>query len=260
MKITKKLTIIGIGHKSKTDNVDGATKISGNLYFNQGSSGSSVMGCYITGNIYIGYDKTSVNDILIRYCNTNYIYINNTTCLGTVVNQNYIRSSLFADNAAAEITNNVVYRIHKVNGGFIANNIITWSNSSNYALDEVSNSVITGNIILPLSYPGGSISSNSKLGNMGFCQISNDEEFIDMRNIDRDSVFVNYNSGKIDPSSDFHFKEAYKQYESQVGVYAGDGFKDEQTAPVPYIVAKRVDTETDASGKLNVKIRVKAGQ
>ncbi len=71
-------------------------------------------------------------------------------------------------------------------------------------------------------------------------------------------VFVNFNGGNADPSSDFHFKEAYNQYENQVGIYAGDGFSNNQLA-VPYIVAKRVDEQTDASGKLNVKIRVKAG-
>ena len=73
-------------------------------------------------------------------------------------------------------------------------------------------------------------------------------------------VFENYNGGAISPVSDFHFKGDYKQYENQVGVYAGGVDFDKQLAPVPYIVAKQVDTETDASGKLNVKIRVKAGQ
>ena len=67
VKITKKLTIIGIGHKSNNDNVDGITTISGNLYFIEGSSGSAVMGCYLTGGVYIGDGNISVNNILIRY-------------------------------------------------------------------------------------------------------------------------------------------------------------------------------------------------
>ena len=67
VKITKRLTIIGIGHNPNNDNVDGATTISGNLFFNEGSSSSAVMGCYITGNICIGHDNAAVNDILIRY-------------------------------------------------------------------------------------------------------------------------------------------------------------------------------------------------
>ena len=87
-----------------------------------------------------------------------------------------------------------------------------------------------------------------------------DANYINMIGVDPNIVFENYNNGKVDPSSDFHFKEAYKQYENQVGIYAGTGFNDQQLAPVPYIVNKKVDEQTDAQGKLNVKIRVKAGQ
>ena len=36
VKITKKLTIIGVGHKAKTDVVDGNTVINGNLFLNEG--------------------------------------------------------------------------------------------------------------------------------------------------------------------------------------------------------------------------------
>ena len=64
----------------------------------------------------------------------------------------------------------------------------------------------------------------------------------------------------ISPTSDFHFSDDYAQYEHIVGIYSGTGFNDNQLAPVPYIVAKDVKEQTDASGKLNVKIRVKAGQ
>ena len=42
VKITKKLTIIGIGHKSDNENADGSTIISGNLWFNENSSGSAL--------------------------------------------------------------------------------------------------------------------------------------------------------------------------------------------------------------------------
>jgi hypothetical protein len=45
IKITKKLTIIGISHTASSDNVDGRTAISGNLFFDEGSSGSALMGC-----------------------------------------------------------------------------------------------------------------------------------------------------------------------------------------------------------------------
>lgn len=76
---------------------------------------------------------------------------------------------------------------------------------------------------------------------------------------------VNWNDVFVKPSganstSDYHFKEAYKQYENQVGVYVGNQFNDTGLPPVPYIVAKQIPMETDATGKLNIKIRVNAGQ
>ena len=80
-------------------------------------------------------------------------------------------------------------------------------------------------------------------------------------NVNWNDVYVNYNNGAISPKSDFHFKDDYKQYENKVGIYAGDTpFNDNQIAPVPHIVAKHVDEHTDTTGKLNIKIRVKAGQ
>ena len=265
VKITKKLTIIGIGHYSKSGNVDGVTTISGNLWFNEGSSGSAVMGCYITGNVNIGDGGASVNDILIRYCNLNSVQVKNSTCQETVVNQNYIRSGLNATQAKVEITNNVIKYISNLDGGFISNNIITkgyLSGNYYYHLHNVYNSVITGNIFLKSESIGSSSTSynNSALGNMGWTTFSIDEKYINLKDINSSAPFVNYNSGTISPTSDFHFKEAYSQYENQVGIYAGTGFNDQQIAPVPYIVAKRVDEQTDASGKLNVKIRVKAGE
>ena len=86
------------------------------------------------------------------------------------------------------------------------------------------------------------------------------EEPINLQTDSWEDVFVKYNNGEATPASNYHFKEAYKQYENQVGIYAGTGFNDKQLAPVPYIVAKQIPEQTDAQGKLNIKIRVKAGQ
>ncbi|MDR1593492.1 MAG: hypothetical protein LBS43_03260 [Prevotellaceae bacterium] len=61
-KITKKLTIIGIGHKPNNDNADGNTVVSGNLFFEGGANNSAVMGLYLSGEV-------AVNNFLLRYCN-----------------------------------------------------------------------------------------------------------------------------------------------------------------------------------------------
>ena len=264
VKINKKLTIIGIGHKSNNDNVDGVTTINGNLFFNEGSSSSAVLGCYITGNVNIGDGGAAVSDVLIKYCNLNAVFVNSILCLGTIVNQNYIRGDSDFGNSNPQIKNNILRFVRNIDGGIISNNIFTSSIASvnyaqwgEYSISPSNSSYINNNIFFPYNtyYPYYMVfgSNNQIAENMV------KDNFGD-GSIDWNNVFVNYNGGAISPSSDFHFKEDYKQYENQVGIYAGDGFNDNQMAPVPYIVAKDVKEQTDASGKLNVKIRVKAGQ
>ena len=69
VRIKHRVSIIGLNHKTKSENADGMTSISGNLYFDEGSSGSVVMGCYISGNVMIGYDDKAVHNIFVRYFN-----------------------------------------------------------------------------------------------------------------------------------------------------------------------------------------------
>lgn len=266
VKITKKLTIIGIGHKSNNDNVDGVSTIGGNLFFNDGSSGSAVMGCYISGDIIIGEGDAHVKDLLIRYCSLYSICVKNNECTGIIIDQNYIRNTdywhyWFNDFGNSDVTlkNNIIYGIANVNGGKIAYNLIisnTASNTIYTSLNNVNNTSIIGNILrMERIHSGNNCQTNNNFvieGTWGDNPIT--------INAKAEELFVNINNWTISPASDFHFKEAYSQYESKVGVYADGVDFNKQLAPVPYIVAKHVDEQTDASGKLNIKIRVKAGQ
>lgn len=262
--ITKKLTIIGIGHYSKSGNVDGVTTISGNLYFNEGSSGSSVMGCYITNNVYIGYDGNRVDYILVKYCNLSGVLVNNSSCLGTVVNQSYIRNNSYFNGAGGDFVNCVAYGIREMTGGKIKNNILTRTGSGSTgdfaAICRCNSCSINNNVFTNSFESNSSFFSNNIVLYTSYYNISNDE-------IDLNHFFKGLGLGDIfekdfgvSPNSVFHFKDEYSQYEGEIGIYADDGFNDAQIAPVPYIVAKRVDEQTDASGKLNIKIRVKAGE
>ena len=249
--ITKKLTIVGIGHKIKTENVDGYTTISGNLFFNQGSDGSALMGVYLSGNVYIGNDA-KVDDVLVRYCNVNDVNVYNN-CLGTTIDQNYIRGAAYFNGCSGIFSHNITLFVRQLNDGFISNNIIT-SRSSYNALDACDRTSITNNIIIENRIHSGSNCLAS--GNM--CKGDWGDDCINIGDTNWNDVFQKY--GSISPSSNFHFSENYSEYESKVGIYAGGSDFDKQLAPVPYIIGKRVDTETDSSGKLNIKIRVKAGQ
>lgn len=269
--ITKKLTIFGIGHKGNTDNTDGITYISGSLYFYPGSDGSALMGCYVTNAVIIGsckrvgsgydYESTGdVNNILIRYNRMSYLSFGCKSS-GTVVNQNFVSESiaapyLYKDSHLASITNNVVGYINFINDSNISNNIAFAPNPYYGHLYHCLRSGRRNNIVmgtLATYNDGGYISDNMTTSEYGENCINVSGEDFDWTN-----VFVKYD--KSNPlNSDFHFKGDYTQYNGQVGIYAGDGFSDKQLAPVPYIVAKHVDEQTDAQGKLSIKVRVKAG-
>ncbi len=274
VKITKRLTIIGIGHKSNNDNVDGVTTISGNLWFNEGSSNSAIMGCYITGNVNIGEGGASVNNVMVKCCNLNSVQVANNTCNSVQIIQNYIRNNSRFNGASGNFKNNVLHSLHGVNGGNISNNIITsnavynqrWGTNGwlyDYSAIGADNSYIYGNILT--NWSTGRLYDTPQSGSN--CQVSNNmsnnnygDNYINISGTDWNDIFVNYNNGAINPRSNFHFKEAYAQYEGRVGVYADGVDFDKQIAPVPYIVAKRIDEQTDASGHLGIKVRVKAGE
>ena len=272
VKITKKVTIIGIGHYLNGEgNEDGYTRIEGNLWFNENSSSSAVMGCYITGDVNIGDGDATVNDVVIRYCNLNSVQVKNSTCYGTTVNQNYVRGDSKFGMSEVTITNNIICRISDIDSGVIKYNVDCCANAYNYGygnanshptLINVNNSFIAYNIFRHAKGNIGGGSGNST--NCNFLEVGtwgrswgDDPIIIDASISD---IFKNVNNWTVSPVSNFHFKDAYKEYENQVGIYAGLGFNDKQLAPVPYIIDKQVASETDASGKLNIKIRVKASE
>lgn len=198
-----------------------------------------------------------MNDIFVNRCNLSFLKIFNDKCSGIIVKQNYIRSWVNFGGATGTFTNNIVGYIDGLKGGVIRYNIFTKS-TGNYGQYSVVKdcfpSLIANNIFVATRTVNFSSDANVS-GNMG--KHETDELFISS---DWNDVFVNYNNATISPASDFHFKDEYKQYESQVGIYAGDGFDDSQLAPVPHIIHKDIDDKTDASGKLRVRIRVKASE
>lgn len=250
--IKTRVTIIGIGHKPDSNNADGNTVVHGNLCFCEGSSGSAVMGCYISGNVEVGCGGKTVNNVLVRYCNLYAVRVQNKTCTGTIVNQNYIRNRSYFTEAEVTFTNNIAYSISTVSGGKIMYNVFT--DDSNYSFYSIVGSTFSNNICYNGSY---NCSNNLRQYNMGRSIFGDD--FVKVS--DWTGVFVN-NAG-ITPSSDFHFTDAYSQY-SYIGPYSTEngstGFSDSAMPPVPYISYKSIPEQTDAEGNLKIKIRVKASE
>ena len=261
VKITKKLTIVGIGNKIDTENPDGYTTVSGNLFFDQGSDFSALMGVYVSGNVYIGNDGNEVDDVLIRHCNINQLSVNNNKCKGITINQNYFRSGALFGGSNATFSNNITTGIENLDNGFILNNIITGRAPNYYNAIAICDwTSITNNIIFNSNIHSGD--QCFAQGNMCVVDWSLDEKCINMGTVDWNNVFKYFNNGAISPASSFHFKadSEYTQYEGQVGIYSGDTpFEDNQLAPVPYIIFKDVPQKTNTEGQLRIRIRVKAG-
>ena len=272
-KINKRLTIMGVSHRGDTDNVDGATVIGGNLWFNEGSSGSAVLGCYIIGNVNIGEDGI-VNNVTVKLCNLDVVNVKNNNCTGTLINNCYIRGyACNFSNAAVTVKNNIMTAIHSMTGGIVKNNILTAEGgkigggmtSGNITFRNVHNTTICNNIILAtgeIEARGNNDYSGAR--NSGLITYKNmnkrawGEDAIDI-SAEWDEVFKKYNNGAISPVSNFHFKDEYKEYENQVGIYAGDSFSDDKSlAPIPRIISKKVADCTDESGKLQIIVKVKA--
>lgn len=259
VKISKKLTIVGVTHKANSDNVEGNTIISGNLNFVGGSDNSAVMGCYISGNVNIGHDDSEITGILIKYCNINSVQVKkmpdvlSSLVSGTKVNQCYVRGKSNFGFSTISFTNNVCGYLEYIKGGKIANNIFCYDTTALYCVSNVS---ITDNYFYrDVHYNGEGLTTS---GNMcwNFNWGDNPINAGLSKYAEWDQVFEKPLG--ITPASNFHFKEKYAEYEGKVGIYGGTGFSEGCMPPVPYVSVKEIDEQTDAAGNLKVTLRVKA--
>lgn len=235
--ISKRVTIMGIGHKADGDNADGNSIVSGNLNFASGSDGSAVMGVFLSGDVNIGTDD-DVKNILVRYCNVNSIVVKNDSCSGVVINQNYIRGNCYMGGTNAFVSNNILNGIENVNGGQINNNIFGGYVIYRATFNYIKNSIVKYNV-----HPWGWYNSENNLAQFN------------TENSNLASIFVSWNG--ISTDSDLHFLDTYEGDTNQ-GIYSGTGFSDDCLPPMPRIVSKNIAEQTDAQGKLKVQVIVKS--
>ncbi|MBR6180054.1 MAG: hypothetical protein IKR05_07940 [Prevotella sp.] len=266
-KIDKKLTIMGVSHRGDTDNVDGGTIISGNLNFIGGSSGSAVLGVYISGNINVGTSEEAVENFTVKYCNASYIFVSNSASSGMVVNQCYLRSGGDFGNTNVKIENNIINSLRNINGGVISNNIIFGFTRqqyfSDFALLWVSNSAITNNFLLY----NGHFGDNCYVSNNCYAKTAlwGDNPIILDEGVQWEDVFVKYDdNNRASINLDYRLKQGIDKSKfmgtdgKPIGIEGGSGFTKDALAPIPRIVSKKVDEQSDASGKLTIEVTVKA--
>ena len=265
-KINKRLTIMGVSHRGDTDNADGATIINGKLQFDRGSSGSAVIGAYISGNVEID----SVQNITIRKCNAYSIQVKNSGATGLVVNQCYLREDCRFGGCNAKIENNIVDMVYGVTGGIIRHNVFTgykrydgYTTSSIFAqIENINSSIIEDNFFLDWKSGANGINncviSRNCIGT-GSWGADTDPYVLDA-GVTWDDVFKSHKG--CTPSSDYSLKGSWGKGEatggSDIGIFGGSGFDPYALAPIPRIVSKKVDEQTDGTGRLHIEVTVKS--
>jgi hypothetical protein len=278
-KITKPLTIMGIGHRPDNDNADGSTTVSGNFFFNPGADNSALIGIYVTGNVNIGSSSMPigpVSNFLLRFCNVNNVLLPSSSsnlCLNVNINQNYVRdhiaggtTSASASNNPLIITNNIVGYVSYVNAGVIDHNVIRNGNTS-YYYNYVTNSQVKNNI----NFKNTSANwSNNSCTNTVF---SNNMVVATPDNLVSTFLFGDncYSSlledafeetvFNINPFSSYQLLETCVGKNAatdgtDIGIYGGTGFSDSALPPGPRIIFKKIGHQTDPDGNLPVEIKV----
>lgn len=259
--IYKKLTIMGVTYRGDTDNAEGATIVSGTFDFGEGSSGSSVMGIYCTGDVNIGYNGKRVDDFVLRYCNVgNAVICSDSGCLGTEISQCIVRYSISPCQHSARIENNIVGLIYNMRGGVINHNVITngrghWS--TEYCLSDVYNCTVTNNFFLKSAWY--SCSDNEYYNNLNQYETGeNSASWEDYSISSWDDVFV-APKGAI-TASDYRIKEGCKFGKGMAldGLDVGITPSFSAVNPIPRIISKKVAEQTDGSGQLKIEVTVKA--
>lgn len=267
-KIDKQLTIMGVSHRGDTDNVDGATVISGNLNFIKGSSHSAVIGVYVSGNVVI---TDSVANFTMRYCNVNSMQVKSSKSGGMVINQCYVRNNSNFGNCNVKMSNCIIHSLQCVDGGTLEHNIFTSNidldpnsiyNDPLYVLYQVKNSSIAYNFLLN---PGNQTHSGDNCYKDHNCAGSKswgDNPAVLSKDTKWETVFKAPKGVTI--ASDYHLTETWAKSKDPdltgIGIYgeSGNDFSDTALAPIPRIVSKKVAEQTDGSGKLQIEVTVKA--
>jgi len=266
-KIDKKLTIMGVSHRGDTDNVDGATIISGNLNFIKGSSHSAVIGVYVSGNINVATSTDSVANFTMRHCNVNSVQVKNSKSSGMVINQCYLRNYSDFYSCNVSLTNCIMHSAKNVNGGKVDHCIITsytgWYDDGwypalqNFNSTTITNNFFTGSRSLYSTHSGSNcfVSNNCR----GTTAWGENPVVLD-EGTKWEDVFKTPKGVSI--ASEYKLIGKWGKSAaldgSDLGIYGGSNFDDKALAPIPRIVSKKVAESTDGSGKLEVTVTVKA--
>ncbi len=169
LTLTKKLVIIGPGYwlaENPATQANPAHAATGNITFQSGSAGSTIMGMYVTGVTYV-----YANNVTLRrnyYGNPIYMGTNSYSISNVVLSQSAINNIVYAQYTSTSITvsNNIIYGYlsgSSTSSLIVVNNVINWGGYGNPVAIE--NSQIENNVL----YSGTSATTTNNTFSNNIC-------------------------------------------------------------------------------------------
>ncbi len=283
-QISKKLQIIGVGHYADSSTATHITSITGNLYFLSGSSGSSIHGIYLSGDVRLGTNGSNmqVNDIQVIRSNIAGVvlsmdtYTNNPSSSGHLISESVVRNTIHILHTQNVLIEKTIIQgaVQSFNGNlYVRNCIFTGAEGCpGYNVNGTSalfeNNIFYNNSFgcsgSPLAYSTSCIYNNNLFTsgisvpsgtNIGNGNITNHPQA---------SVFVNHSGTTFSYLSNFHLNAACTGINAatdgtDIGLYGtAIPFKEGAVPFNPHIIQASVGTNTNTSGEVNVQIKVSA--
>lgn len=275
--INHRLVIFGTGYFPDSSKATGISIINGNVSLSSGCSGTWIEGLNISGNVITGYYDTCHN-IRLHRC-----YLGGSVLLdqrASLIHNNFtITECNFSQLSGGNTVRNLYIGNSIVRYGFynidlpalIENNYI-YSTAYNYMFNSIQWVTFRNNIINNSYWPGVTVNSvyNSKFKNnlwsnsIGGSYLSNDTAK-EKVGYNTDSVFKYVPALGFDWNYNFQLRpSAASKYRgtdgSEIGIYGGtlSSWKEGAIPRNPHLQQAEIAEQTDAAGKLKIKVRVQA--
>ncbi len=270
----KGLTIYGAGHYSDSTQATNKTFIASTVTLNANADNFHMEGIEVLGD-FIFTSNASVNQVTLKYCKinghfqvlgnltdpSNNIALIGNVFVGDVVLSNASNVAIYNSILQSHLTNSVANLFYNciflfnggsydwvINGEMVNNNLY---NSVFYQSNWGIYSNITGNTykysLFTTTTPNfgpGAVSENNTFG------------------VPQGSIFVIQSGNAFDYTHNYHLQSPATYLGSdgsQLGLYGGNfPYKEGAVPSNPHIRSKTISATTDASGNLNVNIKVAA--
>ena len=262
--IDKRIHLIGTGFDVDSTKATGKSVIAGNFYINPGAEGSVIEGLDFHNGI-----NVQCPNVIIKFVRTSFLSCHNNT----YIKNSNIGTIYVAFRRGIKVENTVFYTIHGINGQTIIENSIF------EFMSTVANCICRNNIIIGSQGNSSSFGGNYFDNNIftfpqssSFINSTFDFAQNNKYNVNLSTVFQTYDPALLTNAGVYtNFKEFNWQVKSgsaadnagtdgtDCGIYGGlTPWKEGAVPTNPHIQSKTIAPATDAQGKLNVNIRVKA--